>query len=205
MRPDALARRWARCEASAVVATVGTTSTSSVDPVPEIAALCAEAPAPGCTWTRPTPGRRWSAPENRWAFAGVEQADSLVVNPHKWLFTPIDCSLSVHQAAGGPARGVQPRPGIPARERGGRDEPDRLRPGARPPLSVAQALGGHPLLRPRGPAGASSASTSAPGAAVRLLGGGDAGVGGRGAGTRSRSSASAATAPTRRTRPSSSG
>jgi aromatic-L-amino-acid decarboxylase len=31
--------------------------------------------------------------ENRWAFAGVELADSLVVNPHKWLFTPIDCSV----------------------------------------------------------------------------------------------------------------
>jgi aromatic-L-amino-acid decarboxylase len=32
-------------------------------------------------------------PENRWAFAGVERADSLVVNPHKWLLTPMDCSL----------------------------------------------------------------------------------------------------------------
>jgi aromatic-L-amino-acid decarboxylase len=31
--------------------------------------------------------------ENRWAFAGVERADSLVVNPHKWLLTPIDCSV----------------------------------------------------------------------------------------------------------------
>ena len=31
--------------------------------------------------------------ENRWAFAGVERADSIVVNPHKWLFTPIDCSV----------------------------------------------------------------------------------------------------------------
>ena len=32
-------------------------------------------------------------PEFRWAFAGVERADSLVVNPHKWLLTPMDCSL----------------------------------------------------------------------------------------------------------------
>jgi aromatic-L-amino-acid decarboxylase len=32
-------------------------------------------------------------PEHRWAFAGVERADSLVVNPHKWLMTPMDCSL----------------------------------------------------------------------------------------------------------------
>jgi aromatic-L-amino-acid/L-tryptophan decarboxylase len=43
--------------------------------------------------------------EHRWALAGCEQADSVVVNPHKWLFTPIDCSVlwtrrpeAVHQA-----------------------------------------------------------------------------------------------------------
>ena len=32
-------------------------------------------------------------PELRWAFEGVEMADSLVINAHKWLFTPVDCSL----------------------------------------------------------------------------------------------------------------
>jgi aromatic-L-amino-acid decarboxylase len=92
MRPDALAEALAEVEAAAVVATVGTTSTSSVDPVPEIAALSAEAGA----WLHVDAayaGPAMVCEENRWAFAGVERADSLVVNPHKWLLTPIDCSL----------------------------------------------------------------------------------------------------------------
>jgi aromatic-L-amino-acid decarboxylase len=92
MRPDALAEALGEVEASAVVATVGTTSTSSVDPVPEIAALCAEAGA----WLHVDAayaGPAMICEENRWAFAGVDLADSLVVNPHKWMLTPIDCSL----------------------------------------------------------------------------------------------------------------
>jgi aromatic-L-amino-acid/L-tryptophan decarboxylase len=92
MRPDALAAALGDGEAAAVVATVGTTSTSSVDPVPEIASLCADAGA----WLHVDAayaGPAMVCEENRWAFAGVERADSLVVNPHKWLLTPIDCSL----------------------------------------------------------------------------------------------------------------
>ena len=92
MRPDALAEALGESEVVAVVATVGTTSTSSVDPVPEVAALCAEAGA----WLHVDAayaGPAMVCEENRWAFAGVERADSLVVNPHKWLLTPIDCSL----------------------------------------------------------------------------------------------------------------
>jgi aromatic-L-amino-acid decarboxylase len=92
MRPDALVEALGGVEASAVVATVGTTSTSSVDPVPEIAALCAESGA----WLHVDAayaGPAMVCEENRWAFSGVEQADSVVVNPHKWLLTPIDCSL----------------------------------------------------------------------------------------------------------------
>ena len=92
MRPDALSEALGEVEAAAVVATVGTTSTSSVDPVPEIAALSAEAGA----WLHVDAayaGPAMVCEENRWAFAGVERADSLVVNPHKWLLTPIDCSL----------------------------------------------------------------------------------------------------------------
>ena len=92
MRPDALAEALEEVEAAAVVATVGTTSTSSVDPVPELAALSAEAGA----WLHVDAayaGPAMVCEENRWAFAGVERADSLVVNPHKWLLTPIDCSL----------------------------------------------------------------------------------------------------------------
>jgi aromatic-L-amino-acid decarboxylase len=79
-------------DAAAVVATVGTTSTTSVDPVPAIADACA---AHG-VWLHVDAayaGAAWVCPELRWSQAGVERADSLVVNAHKWLFTPMDCSL----------------------------------------------------------------------------------------------------------------
>ena len=92
MRADALAEASRRREAAVVVATVGTTSSTSVDPVAEIAPLCAAAGA----WLHVDAayaGPAMVCEENRWAFAGVERADSLVVNPHKWLFTPIDCSV----------------------------------------------------------------------------------------------------------------
>jgi aromatic-L-amino-acid decarboxylase len=92
LRSDALAAALAEREVAAVVATVGTTSSTSVDPVPEIASLCAGAGA----WLHVDAAYAGSAmvcEELRWAFAGVEEADSLVVNPHKWLLTPIDCSV----------------------------------------------------------------------------------------------------------------
>jgi aromatic-L-amino-acid decarboxylase len=79
-------------DAAAVVAAVGTTSTTSVDPVAEIADRCE---ASG-TWLHVDAAYAGSAmvcPEFRWAFDGVERADSLVVNAHKWLFVPMDCSL----------------------------------------------------------------------------------------------------------------
>jgi len=75
----------------AVVATVGTTSATSVDPVPEVARICKD----NGVWLHVDAayaGSAAAAPEFRWALAGCEQADSLVTNPHKWLFTPIDCS-----------------------------------------------------------------------------------------------------------------
>ncbi len=89
MRPDALAGELDG--AAAVVATVGTTSTTSVDPIPAIAAACEQAGA----WLHVDAAYAGSAAvceEHRWALSGVERADSLVVNPHKWLFTPMDCS-----------------------------------------------------------------------------------------------------------------
>jgi aromatic-L-amino-acid decarboxylase len=92
MRPDALADALAEAETAAVVATVGTTSSTSVDPVPAIADLCAESGA----WLHVDAAYAGAAAvceEHRWALAGVERADSLVVNPHKWLFTPVDCSV----------------------------------------------------------------------------------------------------------------
>ncbi len=75
-----------------VVATVGTTSTSSIDPVPEIASICEE----HALWLHIDAAYAGSAavvPELRHILAGCERADSLVVNPHKWLFTPFDLSV----------------------------------------------------------------------------------------------------------------
>ncbi len=79
-------------DVAAVVATVGTTSVASVDPVPAVADACAAAGA----WLHVDAayaGSAWVCPELRWSQEGVERADSLVVNAHKWLFTPMDCSL----------------------------------------------------------------------------------------------------------------
>jgi aromatic-L-amino-acid decarboxylase len=79
-------------DTAALVATVGTTSTTSVDPVPALADACASAGV----WLHVDAayaGSAWVCPELRWSQAGVDRADSLVVNAHKWLFTPMDCSL----------------------------------------------------------------------------------------------------------------
>ena len=81
----------------AVVATVGTTSTTSVDPVPAIADVLDEVrgEVEGGIWLHVDGAYGGSAAileERRHVLAGVERADSFVVNPHKWLFTPIDCS-----------------------------------------------------------------------------------------------------------------
>ncbi len=75
----------------AVIATVGTTSTTSVDPVAEIADVCAECNA----WLHVDAaygGALAVLPEGRWAMHGVERADSVIINPHKWLFVPLDFS-----------------------------------------------------------------------------------------------------------------
>ncbi|HZE06658.1 MAG TPA: aminotransferase class I/II-fold pyridoxal phosphate-dependent enzyme [Solirubrobacteraceae bacterium] len=89
LRADALG---ALEDVACVVATVGTTASASVDPVPAVADACEAAGA----WLHVDAAYAGSAmvcPEFRWAFAGVSRADSLVVNPHKWLLTPMDCSL----------------------------------------------------------------------------------------------------------------
>jgi aromatic-L-amino-acid/L-tryptophan decarboxylase len=76
----------------AVVATVGTTSTTSIDPVPQIADICERYGL----WLHVDGAYGGSAavdPQMRWVLDGCERADSLIINPHKWLFTPIDCSV----------------------------------------------------------------------------------------------------------------
>jgi aromatic-L-amino-acid decarboxylase len=75
----------------AVVATIGTTSTTSVDPVREIAELCERERI----WLHVDAAYAGAAailPACRDVFIGWERADSLVVNPHKWLLTPFDLS-----------------------------------------------------------------------------------------------------------------
>jgi aromatic-L-amino-acid/L-tryptophan decarboxylase len=79
-------------DACAVVAAVGTTATSAIDPVAELAELCATAGV----WLHVDAAYAGSAavcPELRQPFSGWERADSIVVNPHKWLATPSDCSV----------------------------------------------------------------------------------------------------------------
>jgi len=75
-----------------IVATVGTTSTSSIDPVSEIVPIAEE----HAMWLHVDAAYAGSAaivPEFRHILAGCERADSIVVNPHKWLFTPFDLSV----------------------------------------------------------------------------------------------------------------
>jgi aromatic-L-amino-acid decarboxylase len=96
MVPQALAAAIAEDRAAgwtpfAVTATVGSTSTTSIDPVPEIADVCARERL----WLHVDAAYAGSAavvPELRGLLRGCERADSLVMNPHKWLFVPVDLS-----------------------------------------------------------------------------------------------------------------
>ena len=79
-------------DVAVVVPTVGTTSFASVDPVRAVAERAHAAGA----WVHVDAayaGSSWILEEERWSQDGVELADSLVVNPHKWLLVPVDCSL----------------------------------------------------------------------------------------------------------------
>ncbi|MCI0515625.1 pyridoxal-dependent decarboxylase [candidate division KSB1 bacterium] len=75
-----------------VIATIGTTSTTSIDPPAAIAGICEKYQL----WLHIDAAYGGAAallPEKRLLFNGWERANSIVVNPHKWLFTPIDCSV----------------------------------------------------------------------------------------------------------------
>ncbi|MGA3405087.1 MAG: pyridoxal-dependent decarboxylase [Candidatus Bathyarchaeia archaeon] len=75
-----------------IIPTIGTTSTTSIDPVKEISELCMKYGI----WLHVDAaygGAAATIREMRPLFAGWENADSIVVNPHKWLFTPLDCSI----------------------------------------------------------------------------------------------------------------
>ena len=76
----------------AIVATVGTTSSTSVDPVASVADIASTEGV----WLHVDAAYAGAVsllPERRGSFAGWERADSVVVNPHKWLFVPLDASL----------------------------------------------------------------------------------------------------------------
>ena len=97
MRPDAFAALVEQDLAAgmlpcAVVATAGTTATTALDPVAGLAAVARR----HRIWLHVDAAMAGSAmilPECRWMWHGVEDADSLVLNPHKWLGVPFDCSL----------------------------------------------------------------------------------------------------------------
>jgi aromatic-L-amino-acid/L-tryptophan decarboxylase len=97
MRPDALAAALDEDVARgvqpvAVTATIGTTSTTSADPVAAIAEVCATRGV----WLHVDAayaGVAAMVPELRPLYDGWERADSIVLNPHKWLFTPMDLSV----------------------------------------------------------------------------------------------------------------
>jgi aromatic-L-amino-acid decarboxylase len=97
MRPGALEAAVAADQTAdrlpcAVVATTGTTPTTAIDPIEGVAAVAARRGL----WLHVDAAMAGSAmilPECRWMWAGIEQADSVVVNPHKWLGAAFDCSV----------------------------------------------------------------------------------------------------------------
>jgi aromatic-L-amino-acid decarboxylase len=97
MDPAQLARAIAEDRHSgvlplAVVATIGTTSSTSVDPVSAIVEIC-ERERLWLHVDAAYAGVAAMVPGWEWILEGSARADSLVVNPHKWLFTPFDCSV----------------------------------------------------------------------------------------------------------------
>ena len=98
LRPEALAAAIAADAARglapcAVVATTGTTTSTALDPIAAISAIARE----HGVWLHVDAAMAGSAmilPECRWMWDGVEDADSLVINAHKWLGAAFDCSLS---------------------------------------------------------------------------------------------------------------
>jgi aromatic-L-amino-acid/L-tryptophan decarboxylase len=97
LRPELLSSAIAEDRATgllpiAVVATVGSTSATSVDPVPAVADVCAREGL----WLHVDAayaGVAAMVPGYEWILEGADRADSLVTNPHKWLFTPFDLSV----------------------------------------------------------------------------------------------------------------
>ncbi len=76
---------------TAVVATIGTTGSTAIDPLKQIGEVCSKYNI----WLHVDAALAGTAlilPENRWMIDGIEYADTLTMNPHKWMFTNFDCS-----------------------------------------------------------------------------------------------------------------
>ncbi len=160
MRPDALAGMIGEDLAAGrkpfcVVPTVGTTSTSSIDPVAAVGEIARRFGL----WMHVDAAYAGPAAvldEFRYILDGAAEADSLVVNPHKWLFTPVDFERAVSAASRGDASR-----GIPGRNsalfgvldcsghRRPSSEPDRVQRAVGPALPLTQAVVRAALLRTR--------------------------------------------------------
>ena len=142
MRADALELD----DVAAVVATVGTTSTTSVDPVPAIADRCAAAGHLAARRRRVRglgdglPGAALGVRGRRARRLARRQRAQMDVHADGLL-------AALDEPPGRVPRRVLARPGVPAHDRRGRAQPQRVRPGARPPLPLAEALGRAALLR----------------------------------------------------------
>ena len=96
LRPDVLEERIladkaAGCVPTCVVASIGATGVGAVDPLRAIGEICERHGIflhVDAAWA----GTAWLLPEQRWMLDGIEYADSLVFNPHKWMLTNFDCS-----------------------------------------------------------------------------------------------------------------
>ena len=128
-----------------VVATVGTTSTTSIDPVPAIADI-AEREGLWLHVDAAYAGSAAVVPEFRWILEGCERADSLVFNPHKWLMVPVDCSVFYCRRPDVLRQAFSLVPEI-LRTADGGSQPDGLRYPAGTPFPRAEALVRAALLR----------------------------------------------------------
>jgi aromatic-L-amino-acid decarboxylase len=137
-----------------VVATIGTTSTTAVDPLPEIGAICAE----HGIWLHVDAAYAGAAavcPELRWSHTGLEYADSYCFDPHKWLLTGFDCDAFWVADRGELIEALTVMPEFlrnAATESGAIDT--RLAGAARPALPGVEALVHCSLVRRRRAAGA---------------------------------------------------
>ncbi|MDX1587002.1 MAG: aminotransferase class V-fold PLP-dependent enzyme [Balneolaceae bacterium] len=96
MRPDKLEKAIRSdleegLKPACVIATIGTTGSTAIDPLPEIAEICKRYEL-FLHVDAAFAGTAMLLPEMRWMIEGIEQVDSYVFNPHKWMFTNFDCS-----------------------------------------------------------------------------------------------------------------